>query len=183
MYVWQISTFFPFSSHLSVIWLLFLSSQFLNFVKKILVPINEPFSWLQTRASFLSERQCWASAPCRRAVCQRASGSQITLWWRVAVVIVVCTLHLPSDTYEDLWKERTEQQEPALTWQARMATGREAGRTEAGGRLTRGWWELLWPSSGGHNAQVESWLSGCGGGQIMCLLFRQKEKDGKKEVY
>jgi len=44
----------------------------------------------------------------------------------------------PHNTYEDLLKERAEQQEPALTWQAMMATGKEAGRTEAGGRHTRG---------------------------------------------
>lgn len=63
--------------------------------------------------------------------------------------------HLPSNTYEDLLKERAEQREPALTWQATMATGKGAGRTEAGGRHTRGWWELRWPACGGHNAQVE----------------------------
>lgn len=48
----------------------------------------------------------------------------------------------PSSTYEDLLKERAKQRGPALTWQATMATGKEAGRTEAGGRHTRGWWEL-----------------------------------------
>lgn len=102
-----------------------------------------------------SEMQHSASAPCQRAVCQCACESQITLWWRVPVVIVVCTLHLPRNTYEDLLKERAEQREPTLTSQATMATGKEAGRTEAGGRHSRGWWELLWPACGGHNAQVE----------------------------
>lgn len=133
-----------------------LSSTRLNFLKNsfFLVPTNESFSCLQSRASSLSETQHSASAPCQWAVCQCACESQITLWWRVPVVIVVCTLHLPSNTYEDLLKERAEQREPALTWQATMATGKEAGRTEAGGRHTRGWWELLWPACGGHNAQV-----------------------------
>lgn len=102
------------------------------------VPRNESFSCLQNRVSPLSETQHSASAPCQRAVCQRACESQITLWWRVPVVIVVCTLHLPSNTYEDLLKERAEQREPALTWQATMATGKGAGRTEAGGRRIRG---------------------------------------------
>lgn len=135
-----------------------------TFWRIFLVPINESLSCLQSRASSLSETQHSASAPCQRAVCQCACESQITLWWRVPVVIVVCTLHLPSNTYEDLLKERAEQREPALTWQATMATGKEAGRTEAGGRRSRGWWELLWPASGGHNAQVELaviiWLLG-----------------------
>lgn len=42
-----------------------------------------------------------ASARCQRDVCE----SQITLWWRAPVLIVVRTLHLPSNTYEDLLKE------------------------------------------------------------------------------
>lgn len=96
-----------------------------------------------------------ALAPCQRAVCQRACESQITLWWRVRVLTVVC---IPStfstNTYEDLLKERAEQRGPALTWQATMATGKEAGRTEAGGRRTGGWWELLWPAYRGHSALV-----------------------------
>lgn len=112
--------------------------------------------------SSLSETQHSASAPCQRAVCQCVCEGQITLWWRVPVVIVVCTLHLPSNTYEDLLKTRAEQRESALTWQATMATGKGAGRTEAGGRHSRGRWELLWPACGGHNAQVElttiTWL-------------------------
>lgn len=41
------------------------------------------------------------------------------------MVIVVCTLHLPPNTYEDLLKKRAEQREPAPTWQATMATGKE----------------------------------------------------------
>lgn len=131
------------------------SQLFEDFFFFFLVSINESFSCLQSRASPLSETQRSASAPCQRAVCQCACESQITLWWRVPVVIVVCALHLPSNTYEDLLKERAEQREPALTWQATMATGKEAGRTEAGGRRTRGWWELLWPAFGGCSAQVE----------------------------
>lgn len=41
------------------------------------------------------------------------------------MVIVVCTLYLPPYTYEDLLKKRAEQREPAPTWQAAMATGKE----------------------------------------------------------
>lgn len=114
-------------------------------------------TFLSSNLGLPSPSETWhlASAPCQRAVCQCACESQITLWWRVPVFIVVCTLHLPSNTYEDLLKERAEQREPALTWQATMATGREAGRTEARGKHTRGRWELLWPACRGHNAQVE----------------------------
>lgn len=161
-----------FSLYLSLIWLL---SSFLSMFELFegffffLVLINESLSSLQSRAFFLSETQHLASAPCQRAVCQCACESQITLWWRVVVVIVVCTLHLPSHTYEDLLKKRAEQREPALTWQATMATGKEAGRTEAGGRHTRGWWELLWPACRGHNAQVEL--------AVIIWLLRRTNKD------
>lgn len=48
------------------------------------------------------------------------------------MVIVVCTLHPSSHTYEDLLKKRAEQQEPALTWQASVATGKEAGKNRGG---------------------------------------------------
>lgn len=74
---------------------------------------NEFLPCLQRQASFLSETQRWASAPCQRAVCQSACGSQITLWWRGTTVIVVCSLHPPrspppQNAYEDLWKTRAE---------------------------------------------------------------------------
>lgn len=84
----------------------------------------------------------------------------------------------PSSTYEDLLKERAKQQGPALTWQATMATGKEAGRREAGGRHTRGWWELLWPACRGHSTQVLApWLSGFCVGQIFKgLLFFHSNK-------
>lgn len=174
MNLWQlIQTFFDISitlSHLSLIWLLSSFLSMFELFEEFFSSINESLSCLQSRASTLSETQHSASAPCQRAVCQCACESQITLWWRVPVVIVVCTLHLPSNTYEDLLKERAEQRESALTWQATMATGKEAGRTEAGGRHTRGWWELLWPACGGHNAQVVL--------AVIIWLLRRTNNDG-----
>lgn len=82
--------------------------------------MNEFLPCLQSQASFLSETQHSASAPCQRAVCQSACGSQITLWWRITVVIVVCSLHPtppPPNKYEDLWKTRAEHLHGRPRWQ------------------------------------------------------------------
>lgn len=137
-----------------------LLSSCLNFLKDfllLLVLINESLSCLQSRALF----------PVRDTalgLCSMSeSGLSVRLWKPDNPLMesssAYCCLYPPPSLthtlYEDLLKKRAEQQEPALTWQATMATGKEAGRTEAGGRRTGGWWELLWPACGGHNAQVE----------------------------
>lgn len=137
----------------------------LHFLCVILFLLFEPFEEFRSlykRVTFLppnwdllpSGTRHLAWAPCQRAVCQRACESQITLWWRVPVLTVVCVPStFSTNTYEDLLKERAEQRGPALTWQAMMATGKEAG-----GRHTRGWWELLWPAYRGHDALVSSMI-------------------------
>lgn len=73
--------------------------------------MNKFLPCLQSRAFFLSETQHSASAPCQRAVCQGACGSQITLWWRGTAVIVVCTLHPPP--LKHIWRFMEESWAPA----------------------------------------------------------------------
>ena len=82
---------------------------------------------------------CWG------AVCQPACGGQITLLMeRSCGYCCLYPLHLPSNTYEDLWREREEQQGPALTRQARE-----------GSRRHTHWGAVTWPACEGHYAQVD----------------------------
>lgn len=87
-------------------------------------------------------------------------------WWRGAVLIVVSSLHLPSNTYEDLLNERAEQQGPALTWHSHDGNRRKGPRRRwVGGRRSWGRQELT-PSCEGQSVWTE---------QSIYLAFRKNK--------
>lgn len=112
----------------------------------------------KSQVSFLSETQHSASATCQRAVCQSACGSQITLWWRVTAVIVVCSLHSPISPTPPQTHMKIYGRRGLSTYTA----GHGGHRTGEGKRrCTRGWRELLWPGVE-DTVLLTAW-----GGQIM----------------